>query len=157
MSLLKVSEITDLTGAGSTYMPGHVVQAVTFSTQNVFNTSVTNTWVNTNLSATITPKSASSKIFIFCSASLVANVANGAVWQTIFRNSTNLGGSSNGLSSVYIDELRVLVVPGMIHFVDSPNTTSAVTYNHAIRVGQTGGGSGDGVQGRTITLMEIAQ
>lgn len=67
MSQLKVSSVTDLSGAGSTYAPGHVVQVqtvrsdarVTFASNNSGNGTTI-----TDLNLSITPKSVNSKLVI---------------------------------------------------------------------------------------------
>ena len=60
---LKVDTINEKTAGNGVYIPGHVIQVVQGST-NTSASGDTTTYTDTNLSATITPKSASSKILI---------------------------------------------------------------------------------------------
>jgi hypothetical protein len=83
MSQLRVNTITDAGGTGSTYAPGHVVQVIHART----NTRATNTstiWVDTSLTATITPKRANSLIICSVSQNGVVKLASNA------QNATNL-------------------------------------------------------------------
>ena len=152
------SNLTSGTLSTARLPSGTVLQVVTGTTSSMFSSTTLNTWLDASLSATITPKSTSSKIHIFCNAVFATYRASGAAWQTIFRGSTNLGDASNGISSLYSDVTGtvVLVVPGMIYISDSPNTTSATTYSLRVKFGQNGGQSGETGQPRTITLMEVA-
>lgn len=137
---------------------GSVIQVITGSSTNQ-QTSTATSFTATNTAATITPSSASNKILILVQANFSAeqnNVGN----LTIYRNSTNLGGSSDGLLPVYLTASKPMWAGGLfMHTVDLPNSTSAVTYTVYAR-----GGSGNtwtwnwGATGcaSTITLMEIA-
>ena len=49
------------------------------------------------------------------------------VYASIFRDSTNLGTSSYGLTNNYGDSSRV-ITPFSIVFLDTPNSTSQITY-----------------------------
>ena len=88
----------------------------------------------TGNSVNITPSSTSSKILLLYSAQGYKSNANEG-YLTIFRDSTNLS-SVNSDSFVM---LRFISGTGMTHphvmFVDSPNTTSQVTYQVKIKVG----------------------
>ena len=63
MSVLKVDTINEKTSGNGVQIAGHVIQVVQGST-NTSASGDTTTYTDTNLSATITPKSASSKILI---------------------------------------------------------------------------------------------
>ena len=62
-STLYVDKIVEKTSAAGVHIPGHVIQMVEATYATVV-TNTTTSFVNTGLSVTITPKSASSKIII---------------------------------------------------------------------------------------------
>lgn len=142
------------------YAPGHVVQVVsnTYSVETSMNTT---SFTSSGLTATITPKFASSKILVIVSSNVQADTANIEVGCTIFRGTTagtNLGGSA-GLTISYPGAYANIRFPVTINTLDSPNTTSAVTYTYAVRkitnvncivYSQAGSPSA------TMTLLEIA-
>lgn len=133
---------------------GQVLQVVNATTST--NSSTTSTsFVATNLTATITPKFSNSKILV---------IVNGVGWcgltayayYTIARGTTVLSSGSSGLSAIYNNDGAT---PISMSFLDSPSTTSPVSYSAYFKRGASGtaffveGTNGTGV----ITLMEIAQ
>ena len=135
------------------YAPGHVLQVVQGTVSpNVSTTSTS--FVTSNLSVSITPKSATSKFLITLANDYWVAAGNLAM-ATIFRNSTNLGGV-NGLSFVGAPSSQVECGLSMT-VLDSPATTSAITYGSYFR--SYGGGTVYAQNGNipaTITVMEIA-
>jgi hypothetical protein len=110
---------------------GTIIQVVT-ATDNTSRTSTSSTFVTASntLSVSITPASASNKIFVLYTGAVQnAGVTNSTSFFTIYRNgSTNLGaGTSNALGSAFIDASN-LVAQMSIGYLDSPSTTSATTY-----------------------------
>jgi hypothetical protein len=124
-----LSSVTALpTGVG-----GKVLQAVQTTTATAL-TTTSNSFVDINLSATITPSSASSKILmLFTSDIRSTSDGNGCV-LTIFRGSiasgTNLGASNWGFGQIDKGS-GGLITFSAITYLDSPNTTSAITYTPA--------------------------
>jgi hypothetical protein len=118
---------TKLTGAGK------VLQVVT-ATDSTDRTTTSATFVtgSNTLSVTITPSSASNKIFVICSSTVHVNNSSLARYFTIFRGATNLGGS-NGMSALYAENGAHPVTPLILSCLDSPNTTSATTYQVYMR------------------------
>jgi hypothetical protein len=114
---------------------GQVIQVLgaTDSTQRT-TTSLSFVTGSNTLSVAITPSSASNKILILVSTPMEAG--NDTACITIFRDSTNLG-TAGGLTSVQADKG---ILPGSMLFLDSPNTTSAITYQLYMKC--TGSGSG---------------
>lgn len=126
----------------------------------VQSTTVSGTNVTTNqsfvavsgLTVNITPSSASNKIYLNVDCAMDSGTANGA-FMTIYRNGSSLGGSE-GFGGT---EGPHRALSGM-SILDSPNTTSQVTY--AVYYRSRNGGVvevppwGNGRQ--TITAMEIA-
>ena len=118
-------------------------------------------YVPTGHTATITPTSASSKILVLVNAmfwqtNVYANSAN--AFMALYRSGSNvqsgdwimINANVNGASgaSIYIYAAMM--------YLDSPNTTSSITYQPYIRC--DGGGSAvyNATQNGTVTLLEIA-
>jgi hypothetical protein len=85
------------------------------------------------LSVTITPSSASNKIFIITGAKGETSAVNGR--YTIYRDSTNLGNATNGMMHLYGDTSGQI----SMSILDSPATTSATTYQIYMRCNSGGG------------------
>jgi hypothetical protein len=184
MSELRVNNITDVGGSGSSYAKGHVVQVI--NVDNLSRTSQgfsSNTILNiSGMEATITPKSANSKIIIqarwfgeFSGGDLVYNSVFG-----VSRNGTQIGrqpdpGATviNGITSAAIsyDQPDGNSTPetANLFIADLPNTTSAVTYRMTLlssggatlftnrTVGWAGQAGGFELGTSSMMLMEIAQ
>ena len=106
---------------------GKVLQVVsaTDSTQRS-TTSTSFVTASNTLSVSITPSSASNKIFIICNTTFGNTTQGQAAKATIFRDSTNLG-ATNGIMNSFSDTGSTREQGSMI-ILDSPNTTSSVTY-----------------------------
>jgi len=140
---------------------GNVIQVVNgvYSTQ-VSTTSTT--FVTTNLAATITPTSSSSKILAVYSFGDVGCIppSDGAEFA-LYRNSSAIGQPLNSrvnYNDTSASESQMITAVSGTYF-DSPSSTSALTYTIYVR-NNSGGGTTtqvfrDGTQG-SITLMEIA-
>ena len=138
-------------GAGG----GKVLQVVTATDSAQRNTTSTSFVTNSNtLTVSITPSSTSNKVFVICHTTLGKTTGGDYASATIFRGATNLGNATYGLISAYSDSGSNRM-PGCMTILDSPNTTSATTYQVYYR---TGSGSADlnwgGGQG-VITAFEI--
>jgi hypothetical protein len=137
---------------------GQVLQVV----QSVLTTPISTSSgsaVTTGLSATITPKFASSKIMLFVGGNIDTGAANRQAEFFIFRNASSL--NTFGFTMGYSGADR-LQTPLFIGYLDSPATTSSTTYTlyFAITSGSGAivfnGSSGIGSNIGTFTLMEIA-
>ena len=147
MSTLRVDNLQGQTTGTNRY----VVQVVSVD----YGTEVTetgSTFVDTGLTASITPSSASNKVLVLVSQS--AKALDGAGRMNLLRGSTSL-------EEQYFGESEGGDWYGKINVVklDSPATTSSVTYKTQMR---TNGGATVGVNSPllnacTMTLMEIAQ
>jgi hypothetical protein len=133
---------------------GSVLQVVqgTYST-NALNS--TGSLTDSGLTATITPKFASSKILVFANqAGVVPQTALSGVTLTLLRNSTSIHGFALYLSYSTAD----LITNASTAYLDSPATTSATTYK--TQYCRTTGSGTVIVQANgatsTIILMEIA-
>lgn len=132
---------------------GSVLQVVSNFTTADFNTA-SGSFVSTGLSASITPSSTSSKVFVIVSLPSWYIAANFA-FATVFRGSTNIGNSDYGLMMI---NNTASYAPSTTQVMDSPSSTSSLTYTVHVR---TTGGSATYVSYPTyghftITLMEIA-
>jgi hypothetical protein len=143
--------------AATTPTNGTVLQVVTGSTATS-STNNSSTYQDSNLTATITPKSSSSKILV--QVSQVFGKSNGnaenRIQVRLMRGSTELITSGNLLN--YTATAIYNITGFSMTHLDSPATTSATTYktqfmnpnNTAGVVAQYGDGTS------TIVLMEIA-
>ena len=146
---------------------GKVVQVVNGSATNhsIFGSSTT--YMQSGDTVTITPQSSSSKILVVFNTSAHLNTAStsGGVqrgYYTIFRGSTDIG-SGNGDGVIMIRKYgngatnHYAEFPMSIQVVDTPNTTSAITYEARFKSegGEEIGYSYDGFI-RTFYAMEIA-
>ena len=136
---------------------GKVLQVVTATDETTRTTSSTSFVTASNtLSVSITPSSASNKVFITMSTNMYCPADTWVGYVTIYRGATNLATNqfiaANGSATYQIEGCAISVL-------DSPNTTSATTYQVYIRV-QSGSPTSIGInQGSskgTITAFEIA-
>lgn len=126
--------------------------------QTIFNSTSTNftttsgTYATTNLTATITPTSASSRILII--SSCIVSAPAGGSYASLFRDSTDLGAASSKGFEFYGGSGRY-PFPGL--YVDSPASTSAIVYS--VKALSTVGGQTTSVgldsEKQTMVLMEI--
>jgi hypothetical protein len=132
---------------------GNVLQVVT-ATNDVNTITSSSSFVNTGLTASITPTSATSKIYVVATGGFDNAASNGQGVVTIDRNGTNLGNGASGCTFVFSPS-RV-IVPWAASILDSPATTSSLTYTIQIRATSGTVELPGGPQRKTITLMEIA-
>lgn len=135
----------------------------------------TGSWIDTNLNATITPISATSKILILVSTTLyMASGSSFPAIQIALKRAISGGATTTGIGSqggFYFDNRNSGTlfgqqeVPSMLNYLDSPATTSPITYTMQYYFLRTAGGTGsagdaDSNIGTThtpsITLLEIA-
>ena len=163
--------ITGLTATGISAVQnlpaGSVLQVVNASYSTLTSTN-TATLVDTGLSATITPKFSTSKILVFidqCGCYNASNTSDVGMRIALLRNGSSIL-SIDGLGPYlgnYVSGGQWGIGSISTNYLDSPATTSAVTYK--TQFGNRGVGSTGtvGVQqggasstSSTITLMEIA-
>jgi hypothetical protein len=153
---------TVLTSATTTGFPaGSVLQVVTATTSTQVTTSTQNTWVDSGLSASITPSSVNSKILIIVSQNIgIDGVSSGDQQANlgIFRNTTLIFGQI-GFDDLRIGSVVDFVFRVGISYLDSPATTSSVTYKTAGSLRQeaaSGCKMQYGSNPSSIILLEIA-
>jgi hypothetical protein len=171
------SNVISVPSGHTLYAPGHVVQVVQGVKTDTLATSTVNTWLATGITATITPKFSSSKILVTTHIQIGGN--GGTSFDAgfgLFRNNSQIA-----LPSSYGSRLPIIAPWGQRadslyemstvsgEFLDSPNSTSALTYDirgyiaanaYAHYINRTGSDSdaiGDTRGISVITLMEIAQ
>jgi len=151
---------------------GAVLQVLSTTKTDTFSTATTTSYVDiTGLSVSITPTSATSKILIFFSVSIGPT---DVVSVQLLRNSTAicLGDSGGGSNRFQATSGGVAVTngdkvfPTATNFLDSPATTSAITYKLQMRnwtgtsyVNRTPNNTDAAYtssSSSTITVMEIA-
>ena len=162
MSKIYVDEIAGIASPSTVAIPGHVIQVVqTVSTTEATNT--TTSYADTNLSASITPTSSSSKILITVVQGVMHNAgnANSGLGLRLLRDSTSIHGGVQRYEQ-YIatgNSSNAQIYCKMpLSYLDSPNTTSEITYKTQLATydaGETARAQESGIQS-TITLMEIA-
>ena len=139
---------------------GNVLQTVlgTYST----NTIITSTsFQDTNLSATITPSATSSKILVLINHSTLSWAPGAIPWGYIqlLRDSTVLTNRSLGMKAyLHGDSNNYVAAPISFVFLDSPSSTSAITYKTQGKYAGSGSGQIEvGYQNlmQHIVLMEI--
>lgn len=128
---------------------GSVLQVVSVNFTGQLNTTSLS-YVTTGLTASITPKFASSKILAIASGNIYGNL-----FGTIYRNgSVDLAQNANGLIGSNVT--NVSTATGVV--LDSPSTTSSTSYAVYIKAPSGGSSPWWNINSATtnITLMEIA-
>jgi len=153
-----LGQVTTQIAAALATVTGKIVQTVASTSTTSFSTTSTS-FVTTNHTATITPTSTSSKILCLVTAELAQTGTNNNTHMTLFRDSTNLAGSGNAFCDV-LSSAGNIYANAAINYLDSPSSTSALTYSTRILVdGGTGvynaGGTGVTASRASIVLLEI--
>ena len=136
MSKINVNTINEHTSGNGVYIPDHIIQVKSqfFDTQTSI--SSTTSFTDTGLTLAITPSSTSSKILCMFYPSFSAE-DNAYVAFKMFRDSTEIGSSTNtgtgiecftGMSFRDTGNLSYSSFTFPLIFLDSPSTTSSVTY-----------------------------
>jgi hypothetical protein len=152
-----------------------ITQIATTTKTDTFSSATTGSWVDvTGLSVTITPTSASNKIYIVVDLSLALSTVTDIVQQRLVRGATpvcigDANGSRNrvsGAAGVISSNSTNANHSRVFNFLDSPATTSATTYQVQVfsntgtkyvnRCGENVDSSTFYTNTSTITVMEIA-
>jgi len=117
-----------LSFAGVSASAGQVIQVIT-ATDSTERTSTSTSFVTASntLSVSITPSSASNKIFIIVHSSVQPPNAGDSI-LTIYRGATDLGSASNKGIVVHTELTENAYSPMCMTILDSPSTTSSTTY-----------------------------
>jgi hypothetical protein len=136
-----------------------VLQVVQGVTQTQTSTTSSSYIAATNLSLSITPTSSTSKILLFATMGTIYNNGSGSATSTFtfYKNGSDIAPTTQGflLNSFYNAQ-----GPSSMQYLDSPATTSALTYQVYFKTNSNttsvGGSNGGVFTSSTITLMEIA-
>ena len=138
---------------------GSVLQVVN-ATYSTYGTTTSTTFADTGLTASITPKFATSKILVIVSLSGVGKSGfNTTAKYQLVKNSTAILGIDDGTG--FTNSTAYSICSATANYLDSPATTSATTYKVQYGIDVSGGTayinfSQNAVTTSTITLMEIA-
>tara|TARA_R110001606_G_scaffold357526_1_gene508965 strand:+ start:67 stop:570 length:504 start_codon:yes stop_codon:yes gene_type:complete len=156
-----VNQITDDAITDAKLPAGSVLQVVNFRS-TVFNTTTTSqSYVDTGIEASITPSSTNSKILVVANLNGVyKSTGQNAVSTRLLRGSTALGDIDS--MNTYTDSTAPSASGASISYLDSPSTSSAVTYK--VQFASISGAlvyinirwNGSYTTHSTLTLMEIA-
>jgi hypothetical protein len=153
---------TNVITSGKVVFSGMPVGSVLQVVQGVTSTEVTSslaTYVNTGLSASITPRFSTSKILVMVTHGTITKsngLSTNRVMMKLLRDSTDLAIFGNGL--LYTATALQNRGSAVFNYLDSPATTSSITYKTQF----ANGDAAAEVQVQTnnsassITLMEIA-
>ncbi len=152
MASQKITSLANGTAAADAMAFGqnHIIQVVSFNTTTSSSTT-SSSLVLSNCKGTITPTSASNKILIMVNGVLITG-AGGNNRLSLSRNGTNIL-ASNGF---IITGNTNFEWPFSYQYVDSPASTSALTYG--VTMSNSAGGSiiiGDSNNTQSIVLMEV--
>jgi hypothetical protein len=158
---MSITKLNNLSISAVTALPsgvgGKVLQVVSANDDTPRSTTSTSfVHASNTLSVSITPSSASNKILIIVSSTFYLDAGKQG-WFTIFRGATDLGAASDkGFAYANIGGNGNNAGFGM-NYLDSPSSTSALTYQMYFR---TDASSTIYIQGNssrgTITCLEIA-
>ena len=171
MSTLHVENLKGLSSGGNAnkvilssdqtlYAPGHIIQVVNDLKTPQSITTSSSSFVTTGHSLSITPKASSSKILLMLNGGgHYLPTGNNMAVVTIYRDSTNIGHATHGLESTYtVGSTGFTIHSHSISFVDTPSTTSAITYTTYMKTGSGTYQYHSGDRGSlNFTAMEIAQ
>jgi hypothetical protein len=153
---------TVLTSATTTGFPAGSVLQVVSATTSTSVTTASSTFVDTTLTATITPTSATSKVLVMVNqAGCGKETGNTFIFLRLLRDATEIINFERG--AAYTNSTASnLIGACSTAYLDSPATTSAVTYKTQVASGantsavfvQNAASGATSVS--TITLMEIA-
>jgi hypothetical protein len=139
----------------TTASTGTVLQVVqgTFATETA---STNNTLIDTGLTATITPTSATSKVLVLVNIAIGKSLSDTYAILKLLRNSTSLCNFHN--EAAFTNSSALNSIAAGTNFLDSPATTSATIYK--VQFASQANTSKVFICGSnsvaTITLMEIA-
>jgi hypothetical protein len=139
---------------------GTVLQIAYGSTATESRISSTSSWTSTGITATITPRSSSSKILVQVSMQYRPENGNeAAVGILLTRNGTTVYSDGNNYAMGYSSNASGSSTRGFFQYLDSPSSTSSTAYllyarawNAAVNVSF----QDDSLYTSTMTLMEIA-
>ncbi len=139
---------------------GTVLQVVQASISTTLSTTSTS-YVASGFSASITPSSASSKIFVLADIQAAVSGSQGvnsSGMYAVYRNGSLIGDAFNLRTYSYGTQGVYIAVPIPITLLDSPASTTAVTYAIYFKTGASTNTyiNSEAPSSSYLTLMEIA-
>jgi hypothetical protein len=135
---------------------GKVLQVVTRSSSTTASNQTANQWNTTDTYVNITPSATSSKILVIVGGGQIFVAASdGRGYGTIYRDSTNIGNSSDGITNGYAASSNIMVPLAGMAVLDSPSSTSQITYKVYTKSDRTSHYNYDTTLA-TVTALEIA-
>ena len=135
------------------YIKGTVVQAVQV-TQTNSTTSSGTTYTTTGTAASITPLATTHKIRISVTGALDNNTDSSTAKVSIFRDASDLDATANGFSHVIGAVGAAMSVPCAMTYLDSPASTSAITYAVKIKSSTAAQTIWNALSGSAVILLE---
>ncbi len=132
---------------------GKILQVIEDIADGEFETS-SSSFVATNLSVNITPSATTSKVLIMSAVSS-DNKDTRYVHATLHRDSTELSAGNEGMQMSYTQDGRRLYAGLPLLKLDSPNTTSQVTYSVQVRTNSGTIRIGQNNMRNSIVVMEV--
>lgn len=134
---------------------GKILQVVHDSELSANITTNGTTYIDTGMSVSITPSATSSKILILCSHTTLNDTDSGGIELRVLRDSTDIWtgrGDSDGV--VHWTTQEYGIQQGAINTIDSPSSTSAITYK--LQYKKFNAGTAYVYQGASFVAMEIS-
>jgi len=173
------TRVLTLPDSGNYILGGGVLQVVqTYRTSTFSESLTTGNYSAAVMTAAITPASSSSKILVLCTVHISTGTGTNGAQARLARDGTAIGigdaagsrtrATGAGMGSSAVNRMQSNV---QVTFLDSPNSTSALSYTAHIKPGFSGtqdvflnregaGDSGDaanvGRSASSLTLMEVA-
>jgi len=132
---------------------GKILQVIEDIADGEFETS-SSSFVATNLSVNITPSATSSKILIMAACNGDSK-GNRYIHATLHRDSTELSAGNEGMQIVYTQDGERTYYGIPLLKLDSPNTTSQVTYSVKVRTNTGTIRIGQNNMRNSIVVMEV--
>ena len=150
-SRLLVDKLEGKTTSGTIQMPsGHIIQTVRMTPTNTANSTTSTSYVDTNLSLSITPKFSNSLIIITVSASWLIT-GSSFFYYKLYRNGSDIS-LDHQINGDYGS--NGIAFSASTTYTDSPNSTSSQTYLIKLK---TTGGTAYIYREQHMVLQEIAQ
>ena len=130
MSQLKVDSIVPRGGLPSGATGGGIIQTVRISTQTQYDFS-SSTYTDTDVTASITPSSTSSKILVKCALCTRAYATNSTSLGIQLKRGSSVIYSNNEYHWHSVNAAINLYYQSYFEYLDSPSTTSSTTYTVA--------------------------
>ena len=148
-----------ITNSGTATGFGKILQVVTASDNSLRSTTSTSYVTASNtLAATITPSATSSKIFVTTQFTVGLAADDQVATYTIYRDSTDLGdsGGEGMVRAAVFNAGYDAYFPAAMSILDSPSSTSALTYQVYLKTSKSTGYINYGAGKVSLTAFEVA-